>query len=105
MFKQLLLAVLIFMFSVSMAVAGCIIPENTGVMMFTSLGMQRTSPSMDRPVVEASDQPPAELLVEFSANANEDWTDGVVVLDEAHGMYLLVHNKDLVGECEVKVME
>lgn len=105
MFKKLLLAVLIFMFSVSIAVAGCIIPENTNVMMFTQGGMSRTSPTIDRPVVEALEQPTSELLVEFSANAGEDWTDGVTVLDEDHGIYLLVHRKDLVGECEVKVME
>ncbi len=105
MFKQLILTVLILMFSVSMAVAGCILPAETGVMMFTKGGMSRTAPQIDRPVVEVSDQPEAALLVEFSANANEDWTDGVVVLDEDHGIYLLVHRKDLVGECEVKVME
>ncbi len=62
MFKQLLLAVLILMFSVSMAVAGCVLPKDIGVMLFTEMGMSRTSAGMDRTVLEVSDQPPAELL-------------------------------------------
>jgi len=101
MFKKLLLAALIFLFSVSMAVAGCIIPKDSGVMMFFSGGLSRTSPTIDRPVKEVDKQPTAELLTRFSANAGEDWTDGVVVLDEGYALYLLVHRGDLVGECDI----
>jgi len=101
MLKQLFLAVLIVLFSVSMAVAGCILPAETGIMMFTEGGMSRTAPAMDRPVKEADLQPTTEVLVEFSANSGEDWTDGVVVFDEDYVVYLMVHRGDLVGECEV----
>ena len=101
MFKQLLLTVLILMFSVSMAVAGCIVPENTDVMLFTEFGMSRTTPTTDRPVKEVSPQPEPTLLKEFSDNADEDWTDGVIILDEELAIYLLVHKKDIVGECEI----
>ena len=73
--------------------------------MFTQNGMSRTTPTIDRPVVEVSLQPTLDMLIEFSGKANEDWTDGVTVLDEQHAIFLLVHRKDLVGECEVKVME
>ena len=105
MIKQLLLAALILVFSVSLAVAGCMLPKDTGVMMFTQGGMSRTTPSVDRPVVEVSEQPTAEMLAEFSNNAKEDWTDGVVVFDKDHVLFLLVHKKDLQGECEILEME
>ena len=69
--------------------------------MFVAGGMNRTAPSIDRPVVEVDLQPTAEMLAEFSLNSKEDWTDGVVVLDEQHAIYLMVHRGDLVGECDV----
>jgi hypothetical protein len=101
MLKKLFLAVLIVLFSVSVAVAGCILPAETEVMMFVDGGMNRTAPSIDRPVKEVDLQPTVEMLIEFSANSGEDWTDGIVVLDEQHAIYLMVHVGDLVGECDV----
>ena len=102
MFKQLILAIVIFVFSVSIAVAGCIIPQGTDVMMFTRGGMSPTIAPIDRPVVESKEQASAELLKEFSAGAGEDWTDGIIVFDKDYVIYLLIHKKDLVGECEVE---
>ena len=52
-------------------------------------------------MVYTSDQPTTEMLMEFSGNAGVDWADGVVVLDEDHAIYLLVHKKDLIGKCEI----
>ena len=101
MFKRLFLAVLIVLFSASMAVAGCILPQDTEVMMFVEGGMNKTAPTMDRPVKEVNFQPTEEMLADFSANSGEDWTDGVVVLDEDFAIYLMVHEKDLVGECDI----
>ncbi len=105
MLKKLFLAILIVLFSASMAAAGCILPAETGVLMFVEGGMTRTTPSVDRPVKEVDLQPTAEMLAEFSLNSREDWTDGVVVLDEGHALYIMVHRKDLVGECDVIKIE
>lgn len=105
MFKKLFLTVLIILFSASVAIAGCILPAETGVMMFVEGGMTRSAPTIDRPVKEVDLQPTEEMLTEFSANSGEDWTDGVVVLDEGHALYLMVHKKDLVGECDVIKIE
>ena len=105
MFKQLVLAIVIFVFSVSIAVAGCILPKDTVVMLFTQRGMSATFPPTDRPLVEIKEQPTAEMLKEFSDGAGEDWTDGVVMFDKEFVIYVLVHKKDLVGECEVIEVE
>jgi len=102
MFKQLILAIVIFVFSISIAVAGCIIPQGTAVMMFTHEGMSPTIPPMDRPVVESKKQAMPEVLKEFSDGVGEDWTDGIIVFDKDYVIYLLIHKKDLVGECEVE---
>jgi hypothetical protein len=101
MLNKLFLAVLIVLFSVSMAAAGCILPAQTGVMMFVEGGMQRTAPSVDRPVKEVELQPTEKMLSEFSTNSREDWTDGIVILDEDHAIYLMAHKKDLIGYCDV----
>ena len=89
------------MFSISIAVAGCIIPKGTDVMLFTRNGMSPTAPTIDRPVVESKEQPKPELLKDFSENAGQDWSDGVVVFDRDYVIYILVHRRDLVGECEI----
>lgn len=101
MLNKLFLAVLIVLFSVSMAVAGCILPAETGVLMFVQGGMKFTAPSVDRPVKEVELQPTEEMLTEFSTNSRANWMDAVVVIDEDYAIYLMVHKKDLVGECDV----
>ena len=105
MFKQLVLATVIFVFSISIAVAGCVLPKDTAVMLFTQGGMSPTAPTTDRPVMETSKQPTAETLKQFSDGAGQDWTDAVVVFDADFVIYVLVHKKDLVGECEVIEVE
>jgi len=93
------------MFSVSAAVAGCIIPKGTDVMMFTQQGTSPTVPPTDRPVIESKMQPDQKILKNFSEDIGQDWTDGVIVFDKEFVIYVLVHRGDLVGECEVSETE
>jgi len=53
-------------------------------------------PLNDRTVEISKLQPTEEQLVDFSKAVGEDWTNGVVVIDE--NMNILVHKSDL--KCE-----
>ena len=105
MIKKLLLAVLIFMFSVSMAAAGCILTDGSLVYLFTPDGMVAAQVPGDQEVVLLDEQPPADILMNFGLSIREDWSDGVAVYDKGYNVTSLVHANDLEGECEVKKME
>ena len=102
MFKKLLLSVILVL---CLAVAGlaCTLPNGTQVFIFTPQGMMAAIVPGDKQVEPIEEQPPAEMLKEFSTNNPQvgDWTDGVAVFDKAAGVYVLVHKGDLIP-CEGK---
>lgn len=105
MIKKVLAIATMIIFLVAPAL-GCILPGGTQVYLFQSPGMQPGAPSTDQEVIVMGEQPPAEMLEGFGGmSGDEDWSDGIAVYDEDDGLYILVHKKDLQGECEVLNLE
>lgn len=92
--RMTIYTVIMFFLMIAIAVAGCIVPSGTVAMLATPNGMTKVFAQVDVNVNIEQEQPPAEILKQFSQNAGEDWTDAVVVTDE-NGYHLLVHRGDL----------
>lgn len=100
MLKKLIAGIILVLFLVIPAFP-CELPMGTKVIISTPQGIRFTSPMNDRTVEPIEVQPTINALTNVSKNVGEDWTDGVVVLDEAANAHVLVHKSDLIP-CEDK---
>ncbi len=98
MFKKLFLAVCLVLLSVSVALS-CTVPAGTHVWVIMQQGVAPGVAPEDRDVEMVDIQPSVEALKEFSKEVEEDYTDGVVMLDARENVYILVH-KGLLKDCE-----
>ena len=96
MFKKIMLTIALFFMLTAVAMAGCIVSSGSTLYLATTQGMVKVYATMDATVTvdPPEKQPPAELLQQFSAKVNENWTDGVSIADE-NGYHFLAHERDL----------
>lgn len=94
MIKQLVLTIVIYLCMTVAAIASCIVPEGTIVVVFTPQGGKQVKIYKDVEVGIIEKQPSVADLAQLSLKAKEDWTDAVIVKDR-NGITLLVHKKDL----------
>ena len=99
MIKRIILTAILVLCLAAPAL-GCFLPGGLGVYIFTPQGVIAAEVPMDIEVVLIQKQPSTEQLKEFSEMVNQNWSDGVVVLDGANNVLVLVHEGNLVGECE-----
>jgi len=102
MIKKILISIILVLFSYSIAL-GCFLPDGLNVWVVSPQGMMRGVVPGNQDVVRPDEQPTQEQMITFGnlPDVNEDFSDGVIVYDEDEQVHVLVHEGDLVGECEV----
>jgi len=106
--KLIALFLLISLIFVPMMVqAECILEGGSMVHVYIEQMGRWSSPTIvfsDQVVIVMPEQPTAEQLQMFGDHPTvaTDWSDGTIVYDEDDRVTVLVHRKDLSGDCELK---